>query len=61
MTSAVIQLVLRSSRSMRNAEKPGPETVDADGVDESSNGSSNFSSGGEDQEEDEDQNFEARW
>ena len=50
-----------SSRSMRNAEKAGPETGDADGVDESSEGSSNCSSGSEDQGEDEDEDFEAWW
>ena len=50
-----------SSRSMRNAEKAGPERGDADGVDESSDGSSNFSSESEDQEEDGDEDFEAWW
>ena len=46
---------------MRNAEKAGPETGDVDGVDESSDGSSNCSCGSEDQEEDEDEDFKARW
>ena len=46
---------------MRNAEKAGPETGDADGVVESSDGSSKCSSGSEGQEEDEDKDFEALW
>ena len=50
-----------SSRSMRNAEKVGPEIGDANGLDESSDGSSNSSIESEDQEEDEDKDFEAWW
>ena len=46
---------------MRNVEKAGPETGDADGVDESSGGSSNCSSESEDQEEGEDEYFVAWW
>ena len=40
---------------MRNVKKAGPETGNADGVVESSDGSSNFSCKSEDQEEDEDE------
>ena len=43
-----------SSRSMRYAEKAGPENGDAGGVDESSDGSNNCSSMSEGEEEDED-------
>ena len=50
-----------SSRSMRNAEKADSETGDADGVGESSDGSSNYSSESKDQEEDEDPDIEAWW
>ena len=50
-----------SSRSMRYAEKADPEKWDADGVDESSDGSSTKSSESEDQEEDGDGDFEAWW
>ena len=50
-----------SSRSIRNAEKAGPETGDADDEDESSDGSSNCGSESGDQEGDEDEEFEARW
>ena len=46
---------------MRNAEKAGPETEDCDGVDKSSDGSSNFKSGSEDQKEDKGEGFEAWW
>ena len=46
---------------MRNAEKAGPETRDTDGVDESSGGSSNYSSEIGDLEEDEDADFSAWW
>ena len=47
--SGISSHLFGSSRSMCNAEKVGPETGNSDCVDESSDGSSNCSSGSRDQ------------